>query len=966
MAKKTLCTILTLIMLLCALPLFSQGANAQDPEAVTFDDIVAAASTIIRQNEGHYYSVSADDNGALSIGWIQWHANRALNLLKTIVAADTAEAQEILGEALYKEITTATSWSTRILTKDEAARVSLLIDTDQGHKAQDDLAAKDISSYINHAIGLGITDPVALVYYADIENQCGQGGALRVAKAAAALAGSYEAITIEEIYKASLADVSAGNHPARRNRTYNNCLLLNWELINIEYEVWNVNSARNVRETPDTQSTLVTSIAAGTKIIVTQKAPFKGLTRARTTMGWITVSDGSCTLDEELTGGYVPAPVIFDLDGGSMNTSAPATETATKLNAGRSANDLSIFNSDYGYSAVQTNPYGYECTVDAEGKVITTPAYGVCKSEIPEGGMVISAHGTMGQWLMANVKLGSYIIFNEKSMLLTVFADENSMLYATAATTLGGVIGELPKPEKEGYYLDGWADESGNAASTGTVCNTPFCITLKAVWKLPETMKITYDTDGGAIKDTASAKLDGVNVGRGTDQLIIYIDQTSTGQNAFGNEAAIDKNGKVIAVYGYGIGNSAVPEGGFVLSGHGKMDKWIAQNLSVGTSVIYNKQTGTVTVCKTDDAYNAINRDIPLGGPIGTLPTVTKEHCKFLGWYDKNGVLITRDSIFTEASTSLTAKWEVLPGELSFDANGGKCEGYSGSFALAGTDISRGSGQLVLYKDRATTKTNVYGTEAVIGKNGVVAVVYPYGAGNAKIPEGCTVISGNGAASSWIKNHVKQGCYTAILNNTLYVWDSYSAYLATLNTEVKLGEQYGDLPIAKREGFTFKGWADPDGNIVTSDSTVAHLGNITLRAVWEKLCTVTFDPAGGTIADTAKTVTANGINISRTADTLVIYAGSAKTGTNPYGSQAIVSFDGRVIAIRQSGNTDTSIPEGCYVISGHGKMSSWLGENVKVGSLIVLNGYKISVYDSPASYDAADGRLYVAGGTAMG
>jgi len=155
MAKKILCTILTLIMLLCALPLFSQGANAQDPEAVTFDDIVAAASTIIRQNEGHYYSVSADDNGALSIGWIQWHANRALNLLRSIVEKDTAKAKALLGEALYNEITNpATVWTTRTMTQDEASKLSALLDTQNGRDAQDALAAGDIGSYINHAAGL--------------------------------------------------------------------------------------------------------------------------------------------------------------------------------------------------------------------------------------------------------------------------------------------------------------------------------------------------------------------------------------------------------------------------------------------------------------------------------------------------------------------------------------------------------------------------------------------------------------------------------------------------------------------------------------------------------------------------------------------------------------------------------------------------------------------------------------------
>ena len=184
MFKKSVSIFLSFVFIISLIPVFSIPAFAEDKTesvAVTFEEIISAAATIVRQNEGSYASVNRDDNGALSIGWIQWHANRALNLLKTIVSANDQNAQTILGEALYNEIKTATSWTTRILTEDEGKKVSQLISTDEGKKAQDDLAAKDLSSYINRAVGYGITDPASLVYYADIENQCGSGGAKRVA-----------------------------------------------------------------------------------------------------------------------------------------------------------------------------------------------------------------------------------------------------------------------------------------------------------------------------------------------------------------------------------------------------------------------------------------------------------------------------------------------------------------------------------------------------------------------------------------------------------------------------------------------------------------------------------------------------------------------------------------------------------------------------------------------------------------
>ena len=47
-------------------------------------EIAAEAAKVIFANEGNYASVNADDNGAVSVGKVQWHGNRALSLLKKI------------------------------------------------------------------------------------------------------------------------------------------------------------------------------------------------------------------------------------------------------------------------------------------------------------------------------------------------------------------------------------------------------------------------------------------------------------------------------------------------------------------------------------------------------------------------------------------------------------------------------------------------------------------------------------------------------------------------------------------------------------------------------------------------------------------------------------------------------------------------------------------------------------------
>lgn len=194
--------------------------------AADITSLADAAAVVIYTNEGSYSSVNPNDNGAVSIGKVQWHAVRALNLLKTIVSMNDSQARSILGNALYNEIkTTSSNWSSRTFNSYEAKVVSALLDTTEGHLAQDDLAKSDIKSYIRHGIQLGITDEKALVYFADIENQAGYGGSAHIARNAAQKLGGYDFITLDSLHKAAL-DYYGGKYVSRRTATYNYCASL--------------------------------------------------------------------------------------------------------------------------------------------------------------------------------------------------------------------------------------------------------------------------------------------------------------------------------------------------------------------------------------------------------------------------------------------------------------------------------------------------------------------------------------------------------------------------------------------------------------------------------------------------------------------------------------------------------------------------------------------------------------------
>ncbi len=78
---------------------------------------------------------------------------------------------------------------------------------------------------------------------------------------------------------------------------------------------------------------------------------------------------------------------------------------------------------------------------------------------------------------------------------------------------------------------------------------------------------------------------------RGTDQLIVYdknYGSATTGTNIYGYEVTVNEENKVVKVGG---NNSAIPEKGYVLSGHGAKDKWLKDNVTVGSTIVMNKDS---------------------------------------------------------------------------------------------------------------------------------------------------------------------------------------------------------------------------------------------------------------------------------------------------------------------------------------------------------------------------------------
>lgn len=845
MKKKLISLFLLTTLIFNTFIIYVSAAYPTDAE------IIAAAADVIVSSEGWYSSVRADDNGAVSIGCIQWHANRALNLLKTIVNANTSAALDILGDALYNEIVTSTSWTTRILTEEEASKVSKLISTPEGIAAQDALLANDIANYVAHGRQLGITSPAALVYFADVENQCGGGGSARVYKAAVALAPDGN-VDLDILHQAALADGPAGKFPARRNKVYNYALLLGWEDdLNIPYELWSTTETLNVRTGPGLSYQVTGSIAKGTNVIIYERKAADGYVWGKTTSGWIATD--YCSFISGNTTYYAS----FDVNGGNEFAKPILTLDVDKVNSPTLDSLLQIYTGSFG-STTGTPVTQHEIRVDANGVALNATVNGTGNTPIPEGGFVLNASGDKYTQVSLIVKAGHYISFNQSTMKLEVFENENDYLTAANPVKMGSAIGKLPVPthSDSSLYFSGWYTDDGTKISYGTTVTLAMTPILKlyAHWSTEsgDYLPITYNTDGGVIELPSydnTLTVTAVNAKRLTNYLVVYDSSygTTSGTNKYGAEVQVNASGKVISAPFYATGNLEIPEGGFVVSAHDSgtaNSNCIAlmEKVTLDSYLYFDREKMTLEIYNSYDTFNVARKKVSQGRPIGNLPTVTKEGYVFTGWYDANGALITADSVYTsDMSTTFKAGWELKEEEIvtvtvTLDANGGKLPQNEllATYTANGVNCYRNTDMLVIYDNARgeNTLTNSFGVEAIVGADGIVKEIQSY-KGKAIIPEGGFVLSGHGKADSWILSNVYVG-------NTVtfdYETNTVNVYKTATSCELSVtaGHKIGEIPEPTHNLLHFLGWYTADGTLITSDTVSGFMENTTLYAKWSLL-----------------------------------------------------------------------------------------------------------------------------------
>lgn len=129
-------------------------------------------------------------------------------------------------------------------------------------------------------------------------------------------------------------------------------------------------------------------------------------------------------------------------------------ETPTEpFPAYRGENQTMIYKYGWSYGTSEgtgTNVYGFEAAVDANGVVVEL---GVNVSKIPEGGYVISGHGTGRDFIRSNIVLGATVVLDETTQTYAVSTTLNSY-YENLVLDVESVISSAETRMKQLYDLD--------------------------------------------------------------------------------------------------------------------------------------------------------------------------------------------------------------------------------------------------------------------------------------------------------------------------------------------------------------------------------------------------------------------------------------------------------------------------------------------------------------------------------
>jgi len=150
--------------------LYDQRANRM----MTEDDLIKTAYNLIKKYEsgGAYGAVNRNDAGAVSLGILQWNAERAQNYLKRLYDIDPEKFSSVMGDKIVKDLRKG-NWSKRTFSVEESRNFAKLMEDSRMRAETDRLAMEDIAKYFKQAKLLGVQDYRSLPLAASMINQYG-------------------------------------------------------------------------------------------------------------------------------------------------------------------------------------------------------------------------------------------------------------------------------------------------------------------------------------------------------------------------------------------------------------------------------------------------------------------------------------------------------------------------------------------------------------------------------------------------------------------------------------------------------------------------------------------------------------------------------------------------------------------------------------------------------------------------
>ena len=107
------------------------------------------------------------------------------------------------------------------------------------------------------------------------------------------------------------------------------------------------------------------------------------------------------------------------------------------------------------------------------------------------------------------------------------------------------------------------------------------------------------------------------------------------------------------------------------------------------------------------------------------------------------------------------------------------------------------------------------------------------------------------------------------------------------------------------------------------------------------LCSAGFAaPASAAASEKAAVTIADGVNVTRWDNFLVVYKDIAATGQNEWGHNIVVDADSQVVRILEGGDAagkNLAVPAGGMVVSATGEKAQWLKDNIAIGDYVIYD-----------------------------